>query len=80
MFCDFRAGVSPRALNAALGASFLFALAQPLAAHAQTLGQDAVEARRAAITNQLQTLPGQLAALDRPAPAAAAGVLGPLST
>ena len=73
MFCDFRAGVSPRALNAALGASFLFALAQPLAAHAQTLGQDAVEARRAAITNQIQTLQGQLAALDRPAPAAAAG-------
>ena len=73
MFRDIRAGVSPCALNAALGASFLFALSHPCGALAQTVSQTSLEARRAAITSQIQALQSQLAALDRPAQGAAAG-------
>ena len=67
MFRDFRAGVSPRALNAALGLSFLVAFAHAGAAQAE----DPVEARRAALNRQIQSLQGELAMLDGPAATAA---------
>ncbi|WP_394760612.1 TonB-dependent receptor family protein [Phenylobacterium sp.] len=67
MFRDFRAGVSPRALSAALGLSFLVAFAHAGAAQAE----DPVEARRAALNRQIQSLQGELAMLDGPAATAA---------